>query len=86
MFNKFKETLAGFKESLASKIQEKAKKEQTDAVEAAKAEVPAQAEPSVKPVEHVEKQAAVQAPKGSGAPKEPAKPNKGFSLFEKAKS
>ncbi len=86
MFNKFKEKLAGFKESLASKIQEKTKKEQTEAAETAKAEIPAQAEPSVKPVEHVEKQAAVQAPKGSGAPKEPAKPNKGFSLFEKAKS
>ena len=89
MFNKFKETLAGFKESLASKIQEKAKKEQTDAVEAAKAEVPAQAEPSVKPVEHEEKQAAAQVPSAKDtkeASKEPAKPKKGFSLLDKAKS
>lgn len=99
MFNKFKEKLAGFKESLASKIQEKTKKEQAEANEAAKvenaekAEIPAPAEKSAKPIEHIEKKAAARAPKEAkesqeepAKPNANAKPNKGFSLFEKAKS
>ena len=84
MFNKFKEKLAGFKDSLASKIQEKTKKEEKEAEEAARAEAPAQAERSDKPAAREEKQADAQAP--NEIPKEPAKPKKGFSLFEKAKS
>lgn len=95
MFNKFKEKLAGFKESLASKIQEKTKKEEAEAEDTAKLEAPAQAEPSVKPAEkpasQVEKKPAAQAinakeTRTEEAPNEPAKPKKGFSLFQKAKS
>lgn len=86
MFNKFKEKLAGFKESLASKIQEKTKKEQKASLEASKEEVPAQIERSVKPAEHEEIRAAAPEPIAKETQKEPTKPKKGFSLFERAKS
>lgn len=88
MFNKFKEKLAGFKESLASKIQEKTTKEKVEAEETARAEAPAQAEPGIKPAPQEEKGTAqvLAEEKEAPKPKEPAKPKKGFSLFEKAKS
>lgn len=94
MFNKFKEKLAGFKDSLASKIQEKAKAEQTEAKEVARTEAPAPAEPSVEHATHAERPVATQTPTTTTpkakdikeASKESAKPKKGFTLFDKAKS
>ncbi len=100
MFNRFKEKLAGFKDSLASKLQEKVKKEQAEASaeEAVETEAPAPDELIQKAAKPEEKktvatvasdktpQASQASAKAKESAKEQAKPKKGFSLFEKAKS
>lgn len=97
MFNRFKEKLSGFKEALASKLQEKEKKQQAEALAEEVTNVEA-----APPSEIAEKEGLPEERKAATAitrtPQEPEKtstqeavkeqprPKKGFSLFEKAKS
>jgi fused signal recognition particle receptor len=96
LFNRFKERLSGFKESLSSKLQEKAKKEQATVGEAASKEAMAeeaaadasamvgQVTEEAKPEENKNK-GRVQETNATKA-KEMPRSKKGFSLLDKAKS
>jgi fused signal recognition particle receptor len=84
LFNRFKERLSGFKESLSSKLQEKAKNEQAMAGEAT-AEASAEIRPVTEDVKAEERKDVAQSPSKDAA-KDMPRGKKGFSLLEKAKS
>lgn len=91
MFNRFKEKLSGFKDSLSSKIQEKVSKAE-DRVSAGKKEKPSKMleaetetlEPRSEPERAISKPNNLEPAKSNKS--EEAKPKSKFSLFQKAKS
>jgi fused signal recognition particle receptor len=91
LFNRFKERLSGFKDSLSTKLQEKAKKKQATTGDAASAEAMANEATAeevmteeAKPGENKNKGRAQET--NSTKAKELPRSKKGFSLLDKAKS
>ncbi len=91
MFNRFKEKLSGFKESLSSKIQEKVSQAgekigaKNDRAPAAK-ELPASFEIAKASVDQTAEQAKTAVPEAPEGKAEAIKPKNRFSFLEKAKS
>lgn len=102
MFNRFKEKLSGFKESLSSKLQEKATASQKEIQEGPKAdgsEVEAKEKAALSPLEngkqtrdedrqksHSTPNAGTSGILNNNLPKDPAKSKNRFSILDKAKS